>query len=121
MRGGPVAKNVDAYIKAAPEAVRAKLVQLRKLMKSAMPRAEEVIGYGMPSYKQDGARLYFAVFKNHIGFFPGAIIDDFKSELAGYKTAKGTVRFSLEKPLPVALIRKLMRASMARNKAKEAG
>lgn len=118
MRGGPVAKNVDAYIKAAPETVRPKLTQLRKLMKSAMPQAEEGIGYGMPSYKQDGARLYFAVFKNHIGFFPGAIITQFKKELAGYKTSKGTVQLALDKPLPVTLIKTLIKASMTRNAEK---
>ena len=115
MRGGPVAKNVDAYLKAAPDAVRPKLAQLRKLMKSAMPQAEEGIGYGMPSYSQDGARLYFAVFKNHIGFFPGAIITQFKRELAGYKTSKGTVQLPLEGRLPVTLIRSLIKASMKRN------
>ena len=118
MRGGPVAKNVDAYLKAAPDAVRPKLTQLRKVMKSAMPRAEEAIGYGMPSYKQDGARLYFAVFKNHIGFFPGAIIDDFKPELAAYKTSKGTLQLPLDKPLPVALLKTLIKASLMRNAEK---
>ena len=118
MRGGPVAKNVDAYIRAAPQSVRPKLVQLRKLMKSAMPQAEEGIGYGMPSYKQDGARLYFAVFKNHIGFFPGAIVGEFKNELAGYKTSKGTVQLPLDKPLPVKLLKTLIKASMKRNAAK---
>lgn len=119
MRGVPPAKTVDAYLKAAPDAVRPKLVQLRKLMKAAMPKAEEGIGYGMPSYKQNGARLYFAVFKSHIGFFPGAIVDDFKRELAGYKTSKGTVQFALDKPLPVALIKTLIKASLARTKLRK--
>ena len=114
MRGVPPAKDVDAYLKAAPAAVRPKLAQLRKLMMSAMPRAEEGIGYGMPSYKQDGARLYFAVFKTHIGFFPGAIVQQFEEELENYETAKGTVRLPLDKPLPVTLIKKLIKASLAR-------
>ncbi len=119
MRGVPPAKSVDAYLKAAPDAARPKLAQLRKLMKSAMPRAEEGIGYGMPSYKQDGARLYFAAFKTHIGFFPGAIVQDFKHELAGYKTSKGTVQLPLDAPLPMALLKKLIRAGMKRNDGKK--
>ncbi|HEY4942048.1 MAG TPA: DUF1801 domain-containing protein [Rhizomicrobium sp.] len=118
MRGIPPAKSVDAYIKAAPQSVRAKLVQLRQIVKSLAPDADEGISYGMPYYKWNGALVGFAAFKKHIGFFPGAIVSDFKRELAGYETAKGTVRFPLEEPLPVMLIRKLIRASLKRNEMK---
>ena len=118
MRGGPVAKNVDAYIKAAPEDVRAKLVQLRKIVKTLAPDAAEGISYGMPYYKQNGALVGFAAFKTHIGFFPGAIVGAFKKELAGYKTSKGTVQLALDKPLPVTLIKALLKASMKRNAEK---
>ena len=118
MRGKPAAKSVDAYIKAAPDAVRPKLVQLRGIVKTLAPEADEGISYGMPYYKLNGALVGFAAFKNHIGFFPGAIVKDFKTELAGYKTSKGTVQLPLEGRLPVTLIKTLIKASMKRNAAK---
>lgn len=118
MRGGPVANNVDAYIKAAPDAVRPKLEQLRKIVRTLAPEAAEGISYGMPYYKLNGALVGYAAFKNHIGFFPGAIVQDFKSELAGYKTSKGTVQLPLDKPLPVTLIKTLIKASLKRNAEK---
>ena len=118
MRGVPPAENVDAYIEAVHEPARAKLKQLRRIVRSIVPDAVEGISYGMPYYKWNGALVGFAAFKSHIGFFPGAIVSQFKRELAGYETAKGTVRFPLDKPLPVTLIKKLLKASMARNAAK---
>ena len=118
MRGKPLAANVDAYLKAAPDVARPKLLQLRKIVKATVPKAKEGISYGMPYYKYEGALVGFAVFKNHIGFFPGAIVREFERDLAGYKTSKGTVQLPLDKPLPVALIKKLIRASVRRNEAK---
>jgi uncharacterized protein YdhG (YjbR/CyaY superfamily) len=118
MRGVPPAASVDAYIAAVREPVRAKLKQLRRIVKSAVPDAVEGISYGMPYYKWNGALVGFAAFKNHIGFFPGAIVSRFKRELAGYETAKGTVRFPHDAPLPVALIKTLIHASKARNEEK---
>jgi uncharacterized protein YdhG (YjbR/CyaY superfamily) len=72
----------------------------------------------MPYYKYKGALAGFAAFKNHIGFFPGAIVKDFKTELAHYKTSKGTVQLPLEGRLPVALIKRLLKASRDRNESK---
>ena len=118
MRGRPPAKSVDAYIKAAPDTVRPKLVQLRGIVKALAPDAKEGISYGMPYYKWNGALVGFAAFKNHIGFFPGAIVGQFKAELAGYKTSKGTVQLPLEGRLPVTLVKTLIKASMERNRAK---
>jgi uncharacterized protein YdhG (YjbR/CyaY superfamily) len=118
MRGGPVAKNVDAYIKAAPDTVQPKLAQLRKIVRTLAPKAEEGISYGMPYYKLNGALVGFAAFKNHIGFFPGAIVGQFKKELAGFKTSKGAVQLALDKALPVTLIKTLIKASMKRNSEK---
>ncbi len=120
MRGTAKVETVDAYLKAAPAAARARLVELRKLVKSVAPEASEGISYGMPYYKQDGALVGFAAFKNHIGFFPGAIVRDFADDLKGYEIAKGTVRLPLDKPLPVALLRKLLKAGLVRNAAKAA-
>lgn len=119
MRGSPVAKSVDAYLKAAPEAARAKLMALRKIIKTMAPGAEEGISYGMPYYKYEGALVGFAAFKNHIGFFSGAVVNDFKADLAGYKTSKGAVQLPLEGRLPVALIKKLLKARMKSNEAKK--
>jgi uncharacterized protein YdhG (YjbR/CyaY superfamily) len=120
VRGVPAAKTVDAYLKAAPDNLRPRLVQLRKIVKTMVPDAEEGISYGMPYYKYKGALVGFAAFKNHIGFFPGAIVGDFKKQLAGYKTSKGTVQLSLERRLPVALIKTLIKAGLKRNEAKAA-
>ncbi|MBI1330817.1 MAG: DUF1801 domain-containing protein [Alphaproteobacteria bacterium] len=111
----PVAKSVDAYINAAPEALRPKLEEMRAIICNAAPKAEECISYGMPYYRHQGALAGFALFKNHIGFFPGAIVADFKAELANFKTSKGTVRFPLDAPLPAALIGKLISAGLKRN------
>src|SRR6266699_557549 len=89
-----IPKDVDAYIAAAPTEARSKLVQLRKIIKAAAPKADEVISYKVPYYKYHGALVYFAAFKNHIGFFvPPPIIEEHKLELKGYETAKATVRF----------------------------
>lgn len=111
----PLAKSVDAYINAAPEALRPKLEEMRAIVRSAAPKAEECISYGMPYCRHQGALAGFALFKNHIGFFPGAIVADFKAELANFKTSKGTVRFPLDAPLPAALIGKLIAAGLKRN------
>jgi uncharacterized protein YdhG (YjbR/CyaY superfamily) len=120
VRGVPAAKSVDAYLKAAPDDVRPKLEQLRKVVETMVPDAEEGISYGMPYYKYKGALVGFAAFKNHIGFFPGAIVRDFKKQLAGYKTSKGTVQLPLERRLPVSLVKTLIAASLKRNEAKAA-
>ena len=112
-----VAKDVDDYIAAAPKQVQAKLVQLRKIVKAVAPESRERISYGMPYYEYHGALAGFAAFKNHIGFF-GALSKKDQREFKGYETAKGTVRFPLDKPLPVALIKKLVKARVIRNNAK---
>jgi len=106
------AKDVDDYIAAAPEETRARLVQLHKVIKAAMPKADESISYGMPFYKYRGARVSFAVFKNHIGLFGvSSVIEEHRQELAAFRrTAKGSIHFPLDKPLPVVLIRKLVKA-----------
>lgn len=111
--------DVDGYIAAAPREVRAQLAGLRKTIRAAAPGAEESISYGMPFYKYRGARVSFAAFKQHIGFFGVAsVIEEYRDELEGYsQTAKGTIHFPLDKPLPVALIRKLVKARIRKNEA----
>jgi uncharacterized protein YdhG (YjbR/CyaY superfamily) len=112
-------KSVDAYIAAAPKAVRAKLVQMRKTILSAAPGAVEKISYGLPYYGYRGRLAYFRLAKNHIGtYIPPSVISDHARELEGYGTSKGTVRFPLNKKLPAALIRKLVKARARKNESR---
>lgn len=113
-------KTVDAYIASAPPGVRARLQELRSVIRKAAPGAEERISYGMPYYGYRGRLAYFGLAKNHIGLYiPTPVIEEHMSELGGYETAKGTVRLPLGKKLPVTLIRKLVRARMKKNEAGE--
>ena len=119
MEKGKTARDVDAYIAAAPPGVRGKLRELRAAIRKAAPLAEERISYRMPYYAYQGRLAYFAFFKNHIGLYvPTPVIERHKSELKDYETAKATVRFPIDKPLPVALVRKLVRARMKLNEAR---
>lgn len=113
-------KNVDDYIGHQPAEVREALEKLRRAIKKAAPKAEEVISYGMPAYKYLGMIAYFAVHKNHIGFYamPGPI-KAFKKELNGYKTSKGTVQFPLGEPLPLGLIGKMVTFRKKENEEKD--
>ena len=112
-------KNVDAYITSAPKEVQRKLKELRAAIREAAPDAEERISYGMPYYGYKGRLAYFAAFKKHIGLYvPTPVIEEHKSELKGYEAANATVRFPLDKKLPVMLIRKLVKARMKKNVAR---
>ena len=107
--------SVAAYLKAVPPAPRAALQKLRKTIKAAAPEATEVISYGIPSYKHHGYLVGFAAFKNHCSLFPGTALKTFKNELASYETSKGTIRFTVDKPLPATLVRKLVKARIEQN------
>lgn len=114
------AKDVDQYLKNAPKEARAMLEQLREIIKTTAPNADEVISYQMPAYKYHGPLVYFAAYKNHVGFYPasGSLIDAYKDELKNYETSKGTIRFPIGKPLPVALITKIVKARLEENEAR---
>ncbi|MDP4262684.1 MAG: DUF1801 domain-containing protein [Bacteroidota bacterium] len=112
-------KNVDEYIKTLPAKVRNTFEKVRQAIKDAAPEAEEVISYRMPAYKYNGMLVYFAAWKNHIGFYPtGRGVEAFKKELAAYDGAKGTVKFPLDKPIPFDLITKIVKFRMMENKKK---
>ena len=112
-------KTVDEYMAALPDDARATLEKIRKAIRSAAPEATEGISYQMPMYKQNGMLLGFAAFKNHCSIFPGpGAIERHKSELKGYETSKGTVRFPMGKPLPAALVKTLVKERIAENEAK---
>lgn len=112
----PPAQTVDDYLAALPEEARATLEKLRKVVKAAVPKATEVISYQIPMYKHHGMLVGFAAFKDHCSFFPGANpIATHKDELKAYETSKGTIRFPIGKPLPAALVKKLVKTRVAEN------
>ena len=109
-------QNVGAYIAAASPGLRQKLRELRATIRRAAPVAEELISYGMPYYRHKGRLAYFAAFKHHIGLYiPTPIVAEHKKELKGYVTSGATVRLPLERKLPAALIRKLIKARLKKN------
>jgi uncharacterized protein YdhG (YjbR/CyaY superfamily) len=113
-------KTVDEYIAGAPEEVRPKLEQIRKIIKSAAPKAEEKISYAMPYYGYKGRLAYFAYARTHVGLYVmPPVIQDHKKELEGYSTSTATVRFPLSEELPVKLIEKLVKAGVINNEAKK--
>jgi uncharacterized protein YdhG (YjbR/CyaY superfamily) len=105
----PIASDVDAYIAGFPKTTQALLRKIRATIRKAAPEAEEGIGYQMPAYKFHGPLVYFAGYDHHIGFYPGAAgIAGFKREIAAYKSAKGSVRFPLDEPLPLDLVARIV-------------
>lgn len=111
-----VAKNVDEYISFFEPAIQQRLQQLRQAIKKAAPDAEELISYQMPAYKYLGVLVYFAGYKNHVGFYATPTGHaSFKKELAVYKEGKGSVQFPLEKPLPLSLINKIVKFRVKQN------
>jgi uncharacterized protein YdhG (YjbR/CyaY superfamily) len=113
------AKTVEEYLANVPPKERAVLKRLRKQIKEAAPQAEETIGYQMPYYKQKGIVVSFAAFKDHCSLFAPGAARKFKAELAPYKTAKATIQFTAEKPLPAGLVKKLVKARIAENEARD--
>lgn len=110
---------VDAYIASFPQPTKLKLEALRAAIKKAAPKAEELISYKMPAYKLNGMLVYFAAYKNHIGFYPTASgILAFKKELSIYKGAKGSVQFPLTEELPLNLITKIVKFRVQENSQK---
>jgi uncharacterized protein YdhG (YjbR/CyaY superfamily) len=111
--------NIDQYISGFPEPVCEMLHQMRTIIGKAAPGAEEVISYGMPAFRTDGALVYFAAFRNHIGFYPTSSgIRSFTDDLKPYKTSKGAVQFPFDRPLPKALITKIVKFRVKENKEK---
>lgn len=113
------ANAIDEHIAAFPASTQKMLQQLRQTIQKAAPEATETIGYGIPTYKLYGNLVHFSGYDHHIGFYPApAAIEKFKDELADYKGAKGSVQFPLDKPLPLALIKKIVEFRVAQNLAK---
>jgi uncharacterized protein YdhG (YjbR/CyaY superfamily) len=110
------AANTDEYIKSFPGETQKILEQMRSTIRKAAPKAEEVISYAMPAFKQNSVLVYFAAYKTHIGFYPTPSgIEAFKDELSKYKSSKGAVQFPIDKPLPLALITKIVKFRAAKD------
>jgi uncharacterized protein YdhG (YjbR/CyaY superfamily) len=113
---------IDEYLAGLPPDKRAALEKLRKTIRAAAPGVEECISYQLPAFRLDGRMLvWFGAGANHCAFYPGAIVQAFKRELADYETSKGTIRFQPADPLPAALVRKLVKARIAENGARTIG
>ena len=120
MSGKPP-KDVNSYLAALPPAERRLLKKLRATIKSAAPKAEEKISYRMPIYRYLGWLVGFAAFTNHCSFFVMSykVMGMFKKELEPYKASTATLHFTPEKPLPVALVKKILKARVKENEAKK--
>jgi uncharacterized protein YdhG (YjbR/CyaY superfamily) len=117
-KGRVAPKSVDEYLAGVPEPACSTLNRIRALVRSAVPpEATEAISYGIPAIKYEGVLVWFAAFSNHCSLFPGSsVIKALKNELKDYPTSKGTIHFPVDKPLPAALVRKLVKARMAEKK-----
>ena len=116
--------TVDAYLAAVPEPARSTLNRVRAAILAALPaEATEGISYQIPVFKYKGPLVWYAAFSNHCSLFPGslAVIKALKNELKDFPTSKGTIHFPLDKPLPAALVKKIVRARMAEKEQKKRG
>lgn len=113
---------IDAYIATFPNDIQALLQALRAAIRAAAPEAEETIAYQMPTFRLRGNLVHFAAHRQHIGFYPTPSgIAAFRDELSAYKSAKGSVQFPLDQPLPLDLVQRIVRFRVAENQAAAAG
>ncbi len=114
-------KGVEQYLAAVPQPARGTLEKVRAMIRSAAPReTTEAISYQMPAFKYKGTLMIYGAFSDHCSLFPmsAALIEEFKDALKGFETAKGTIRFPVDKPPPAALMKKLVKARVAQQEAK---
>ena len=117
-------ESIDGYIASFPKNVQTVLEQIRQAIKDAAPKAEDAISYNMPAFRLNGNLVWFGAFKNHIGFYPReSAIEEFKEKLSGYEVSKvqGTVKFPLDKPMPLDLIKEMVRFRVKENLKKTSG
>ena len=108
--------SVEDYIAALPADARSKVKSLRTVIRQAAPGAEEVISYNMPAFKWNGMLVWYGAHTEHVGLYPKAsAITAFKDELAGYKTSKGAIQFPIKKPIPTALVKKIVKFRIEEN------
>ena len=120
-KGKGVPKSIDEYLAGVPEPARSTLNRIRAAIRSAAPaEATETISYRMPAFKYKGILVWFAAFSNHCSFFPtAAVIEEFKNELKAYSISKGTIQFPTDKPLPAALVKKMVKLRVAQNEGQK--
>jgi uncharacterized protein YdhG (YjbR/CyaY superfamily) len=112
----PVFTTIDEYIATCPKDIQPILQELRRIIRSAAPGAEEKISYRLPAFFLNGPLVYFGASKNHIGFYPTGIgVEAFKDELSGYVTTKGSIHLLLDKPLPKDLIQRIVKFKIVEN------
>jgi uncharacterized protein YdhG (YjbR/CyaY superfamily) len=110
------ATDIDDYISRFPPSIRKVLKEVRATVQGAAPRAEEAISYQIPTFKLKGNLVHFAAFENHLGFYPTSSgVARFKADLASYKTAKGSIQFPLDQPIPRGLIRRIVKFRVKEN------
>ncbi len=116
-----VPRTVDEYLARLPEPSRGALQRVRMIVRDVIPpEATEAISYGIPTFKYNGMLMSFAAFSDHCSVFPGAgPIEEFQKDLKNFRTAKGTIQFAPEKPLPSSLLKKLVKARMEENERKK--
>jgi uncharacterized protein YdhG (YjbR/CyaY superfamily) len=111
------AKDVDAYLRGVPPESRTVLENIRKTIKAAAPKAEELISYQVPAFKHCGMLVYYAAFKSHCSFFVASksMMEELRDDLKPFDTSGVTIRFTPERPLPASLVRKIVRARIEEN------
>jgi uncharacterized protein YdhG (YjbR/CyaY superfamily) len=111
-------ETIDDYLERLSDDKRKALERLRQTIRAAAPDAEECISYQLPAFRLNGPLVAFGATANHCAFYPmnGTTIETFKDELKGYGTSKGAIRFQPDKPLPAALVRKLVKSRIAENR-----
>src|SRR5271163_41118 len=114
-------KSVEEYLSGVPEPARSTLIKMRAAIRSVVPpAATETISYRIPAFKTERVLVWFAAFSDHCSLFPtAAVIEAFKSDLTRFSTSKGTIHFPTNKPLPTALIKKLVKARVAQCESKK--
>ena len=118
MRGRATAQTVDEYLEGVPEPARTTLKRVRAVIRSVVPAGTiEVVSYGIPTFKYKRGLVAFAAFTNHCSFFPlgSSALDSFQEELKGFRVSKGTLHFPLDKPLPAALVKKIVKMRILQN------
>jgi len=121
METGIKFKTVDEYFSSFPANIRDILELMRTTIKQETPNAQEVISYNMPAFKANGVLVYYAAHQGHIGFYPtSSPIEVFKSELSAYKFSKGAIQFPIDKPMPVDLIRRMVKFRVQQDAEKAA-
>ncbi len=115
MMNNPSYKTIDEYIQSFPADVQEKLQTLRKVIKEEAPEASEAIAYGIPTFKFHGNLVHFGGFKTHVSFFPASSPMEVFKEVAQYQTGKGTLQFPLTEPMPLPLVRKIVKFRVKEN------